>query len=61
MASKIVKNAEKPRMVQILEDMREQLQKMDNTIEELMQLVLYEAKYDDSVTNRTYGETKRDS
>ena len=53
MASKIVKNHEKPRMVQILEDMQDQLQKMSSTIEELMLLVRYEAKYDENGTSRT--------
>ena len=53
MASKIIKNHEKPRMVQILEDMKDQLQKMDATIDELMQLVMMEAKYDEKATDRT--------
>jgi len=50
MASKIVKNAEKPRMVQILEELQEQLQKNMATVDELMQLVMMDAKYDDKTT-----------
>ncbi|GAF91068.1 unnamed protein product [marine sediment metagenome] len=56
MASKIIKNHEKPRMVQILEDMREQLQKMDGTVDELMQLVMMDAKYDEKVTDVSWQD-----
>ena len=56
--SKIVKNAKKPRMVQVLEDMQYQLQKMNNTVDELMQLILYDAKYDDNATSRTWGDDR---
>ena len=56
MASKIIKNSEKPRMVQILEDMKDQLQKCDETIDELMQLVMMDAKYDEKVTTKSWQD-----
>ena len=58
--SKIVKNAEKPRMIQILEGLQAQLQKMDNTIDELMQLVMLDAKYDEETTDVSWQDEVMD-